>query len=283
MKYLVGIMALFFIALNLCSPPVLAGSTESISVIPDEVTITVYQGRSQGVILTVKNLTDSYLNLTVEISNGILAWMDQGLISITFSPTTFSLSAGETQEVFVVTVAHDLMPAGTYTGQIILSDGTAEVIVPTTIEVIPLDVLFDVKIKALTKALRPGQTLEVEMNLMNFGALGADANYMVWMVTPNNDLITIENATIYIRERQMVVETYQLQLPDDVTDGIYTIRCLAEFLVDGKRVKISAVDTAVVQSPEISLIDFDVFGAFIVGLLGGGIASLFILRHYFRK
>jgi len=143
-----------------------AGYVENVSVIPDELTVTVYQGRFQDATLTIKNLTNSPLDLTVEASNGFLVWIDRGLMSITFSPDSFVLPANGTE--VVVTVTTDvLMPAGTYTGKITISDNTTEIIVPTTIEVLPSSTLFDVRIKALTKVLYPSQTLEVEMDLMN--------------------------------------------------------------------------------------------------------------------
>jgi hypothetical protein len=259
----------------------------TISVNPPRLHIVVYQGRFQVETLTVTSRVETALTLTVEASNGFIAWADRGLLSITFDPPSFALPAKESQEIVITVTAHDLMPPGTYTGKVIIRDAATEVTVPTTIEVRPRGGLFDFKIKALTKTLSPGQVLQLEMDLMNMGLVDADADYAVWIVDPAGNIVGIENATEKVRAGQTVAKIFSYELPENVLEGTYTIMGTAEYLQDGQRVEISAADTAKVKYPPKPLavlgIPIGILIALIIGLAGAGTTGYFVYKFHQKR
>ncbi|MEM2874997.1 MAG: DUF87 domain-containing protein, partial [Candidatus Hadarchaeales archaeon] len=224
---------------------------EALSVDPSIIWLEIYQGETTEVFVRVTNTSTS--TLSVHPEKGVRNWpesleLDRS-IRISFEPSVLSLKSAETKTLTVTVIAGTMVPAGVYSGEIVIKDTGVEKAVPVAIRVRPwARGLFDLSVTSLVKTSYPGGKIPVEVQLKNMGIQAADVEVTVYLESVSGTaLATIMGETVKVDVSETKVQRYEIEVPTDIEEGQYVVKAVGVYKWNGDEVTISGIDTVNIE------------------------------------
>ncbi|MEM2878712.1 MAG: DUF87 domain-containing protein [Candidatus Hadarchaeales archaeon] len=224
---------------------------ESLSIDPSIAWLEIYQGETTEFFVRITNTSTS--DLSVHPEKGVRNWpesleLDRS-IRMSFDPSVLSLKSAETRTLTVTVVAGTNVPAGVYSGEVLIKGTGVEKALPVAMRVRPwARGLFDLSVTSLVRTSYPGGKVPVEVQLKNMGIQAADAEVTVTLESVSGArLATVMGETVKVDVSETKVQTYEIEVPVDIEEGQYVIKAVAVYHWNGDNVTISGVDTVEIE------------------------------------
>ena len=209
-----------------------------------------------------------------------------------FESSSVDMSASETRDVLVKLVIPKFTLPGNYEGDLIISSGSEEGRIPVTVKILsPEGKLLDVKIQPLKESVAPGESLQIQTDILNLGKTArVDVQFDL-------QLIDIESGEMLARtEEAFAVEnTYsvikEFKIPSEIPIGKYLIKATAYYSsLEQQDQQATAIAYVEVKYPSISFLSrrflFVPVWGYLLGVLAIGaiVGSSYVWRYVqYRK
>jgi len=201
-------------------PPLGPVPVKNFTVEPDLIKVSIKQGKSVRKTLSIKNIGDLDLNITIDPGNiGRFVVIDE---------QNFTLLTGQNKTINIDIFAREDEVADAYTGRILVTgDGITE-IVNVIIEVKARGALFDIDTSIFEKIVNPGDEIEADIMLYNYGDLmPVDVTlYYALRDFAGNDIL-YEYVTLAVEEEKLVKRV--VTIPPDLELGFYIFYSRLEY------------------------------------------------------
>lgn len=235
----------------------------------DLIKVLIKQGGSQREIIRINNIGNIALNITIESS------LDKFMV---ISEESFSLSAGESKEIFIDIFAKEEEIPDAYTGKITIKGGNIEKIINVIIEVKERRPLFDVSLEVLSKELKQGGNVKADFHISNLGDLkNIDISLYYSIEDFEGNIITFKEESISIDEQLDI--TRKLRLPKEIPLGNYAFHLKVSY----DNITASGTDVFEVNKERIKLQGIFLLWILFITLIISIIVTSFAIINLIRK
>ncbi|MFC2143462.1 helicase HerA domain-containing protein [Candidatus Aenigmatarchaeota archaeon] len=249
-----------------------------IEVRSDLIETEIIQNEAKMFSTTIQNNQDKSVTATVTIEGPAFALL-------TVQKPVFTLDAKSVGTVNVRAFAPETIAEGLYTGEIVVQAGEVTIRTPITIKVISLlEKLLDVKVKALSKFVEPGEDLVFEVTLINMGETAEvndiTATYNVRPLSDQEDdtkIIITNQETIAVTNILTFRQT--MTIPDDAPEGRYIIE-VATVYSNGNKQATAADDIEITREKFIAMLRSTLTNPFILFAIIAGIPAVILGRKW---
>ncbi|MEM5879066.1 MAG: DUF87 domain-containing protein [Candidatus Aenigmatarchaeota archaeon] len=205
---------------------------------------TLIPGEEKIFSVDITNNLDESVRTTVTVEGPAFSLL-------TVQRPVLTVAAKSTEVVNIKAYAQPATAAGIYTGDIVVTAGNVTHRTPVTIKVqAVLEPLLDVKLKALSKVVAPGDNLIFEVSLINMGQTASvediTVTYTVKLMSDETKVIATSKETLAVDN----VLTYrrEIQIPEGTPQDKYIIEVNASYWY-GKKFAASADSFEVSELP----------------------------------
>jgi hypothetical protein len=195
----------------------------------------LYPGEEKTFSVDITNNLDSSVSASVTVEGPAFSLL-------TVQRPVLTIAAKSTEVVNIKAQASPTIAPGIYPGEIVVTAGNITHRTPVTIKVqAVLEPLLDVKVKALSKVVAPGENLVFEVSLVNMGQTASvediTVTYNVKPISDETKIIATSKETVAVQN----VLTYrrEIKIPEDVPQERYIIEVNASYWY-GKKFALSA-------------------------------------------
>ncbi|MBR9690229.1 DUF87 domain-containing protein, partial [Candidatus Woesearchaeota archaeon] len=215
---------------------------DTLSVDTAEINKELYKGESLRGKLQLFNDQNETLNISILKSGPVAKY-------IKFDETRLKIEVGKEFEVFYEISVPETANSGFYNGEVILKSNKGEKIIPVTLRVFErTEELLSFTLTPLSQVLSPGRDLELNIKIDNPFDATIGVNYTVELIDENYNTILTQDKYVEVGPGGYVGDL-TLNISDDMKLGVYTVRGIANYLLEEKEISMKDFDYITVREP----------------------------------
>ena len=186
---------------------------------------TLIPGEEKMLSVDVTNNLESSTSVTITIDGPVFALL-------TVQNPSFTLAGKSTEVVKIKAYAPANSVPGIYTGDVVVTAGSVVHKTPVTVKIeTVLEPLLDVKVKALSKTVSPGDNLIFEVEVLNMGETASvediTVTYNLRSVEDQTKIIATSSETVAVTD--VLTQRKEIEIPTGAPEGAYIIEANATY------------------------------------------------------
>ncbi len=201
---------------------------------------------------------------------------------LSFANATIGLNAAESKDFLVIiSVPKNAVP-DSYAGKIRVNIGNKSGEIAVNITVLSEGKLLDLKVDPLVSKIKPGNTLEVKVALINLGSSEVNGTFEL-------QLIEAETGKTFVRsEEEFAVKTSEdfirkLKIPYSAKDGQYFVKGIATYNNLGKELQATSLASVEVSSEAVSTTPYMLYIVLAISLILVAVIIVLIVRRLLKN